>query len=446
MREREFRKDRPGSQAEGRKSSRREEVMVNRAQADRAFETAEAVAIRSRGKLIAYLAARFGDVAAAEDALSEAFASALSVWPQQGCPDHPEAWLLTTARRKLIDQFRRNRETSSDDEPEQLADAMIAAVGDEFTDRRLALLFACAHPAIDPAIRAPLMLQVVLGLEAAQIASTFLVSPTAMAQRLVRAKTKIREAGIPFRIPERDELQDRLESVLDSIYAGFTEGWVDAAGTDPARRELAGEAIFLGRLLMQLLPDEPEAGGLLALMLYAEARRPARRTAEGEFVPLRSQDTALWDWEMIEEAEVALRQASRTRLIGRYQLEAALQSAHVEGARTGSTSWTAVVSLYDALVELTNSPVASINRALAVAELEGPPAGLAALQAAGADPRVNSYQPYWAARANLLSRTGSNDAARHAYQLAIGLESDPAVREYLRRCCDDLATPIGFRG
>jgi RNA polymerase sigma-70 factor (ECF subfamily) len=260
-----------------------------------------------------------------------------------------------------------------------------------------------------------------------------------MAQRLVRAKTKIREAGIPFRIPDRNELAERLESVLDSIYAGFAEGWADASGVDPARRELAGEAIFLGRLLTQLLPDEPEAWGLLALMLYAEARRPARRTAGGEFVPLRSQDKRLWNWEMIEEAEAALRHASRNLRIGRYQLEAALQSAHVEGARRGSVSWDAVVHLYDALVKLTGSPVALINRALAVAELEGPDAGLAALEAAGADRRVEAYQPYWAARANLLGRTGSYDEARHAYQIAIGLESDPAVREYLGRCSDELA-------
>lgn len=413
-------------------------MVVNPANDDGASAAAEGVALRSRGKLIAYLAARFGDVAAAEDALSEAFASALSVWSEHGCPDNPEGWLLTAARRKLIDQIRRNRETSNDDEPERLADAMIAAADNEFPDRRLALLFACAHPAIDPAIRAPLMLQVVLGLEAAQVASAFLISPAAMAQRLVRAKTKIREAGIPFRIPERNELPDRLESVLDSIYAGFAEGWVDAIGTDSARRELAGEAIFLGRLLTQLLPDEPAAWGLLALMLYAEARRPARRTAERKFVPLRSQDTTLWDWGMIEEAEAALRYASRMKRIDRYQLEAALQSAHVEGARSGSLSWAEVVTLYDALVELTNSPVACINRALAIAELEQPDAGLRALEAAGADRRVDSYQPYWAARANLLGRTGSYDAARHAYQLAIGLESDPAIREYLRRCSDDL--------
>jgi RNA polymerase sigma-70 factor, ECF subfamily len=412
--------------------------MVNPANDNEAYAAAETAALRSRGKLIAYLASRFGDVAAAEDALSEAFASALTVWPLKGCPDNPEGWLLTAARRKLIDHLRRNRESSSDVEPEQLADAMIAAADDGFPDRRLALLFACAHPAIDPAIRAPLMLQVVLGLEATQIASAFLVSPAAMAQRLVRAKAKIREAGIPFRIPERDELRDRLESVLDSIYAGFAEGWADATGTDPARRELAGEAIFLGRLLTQLLPEEPEAWGLLALMLYAEARRPARRTAVGEFVPLRSQNKTLWDWAMVEEAEAALNFASRSMRIGRFQLEAAIQSAHVEGVRTGSVSWAAVVALYDALARLTSSPVAFINRALAVAELEGPDAGLAALEAAGVDQRLESYQPYWAARANLLGRTGSPEAARHAYQLAIGLESDPAVRGYLLRCCEDL--------
>ncbi len=405
---------------------------------DGAYATAEAVARRSRGKLVAYLASRFGDVAAAEDALSEAFAAALAAWPEQGCPENPEAWLLTAARRRLIDQIRRNRETSTEDELEQVADSMIAVADDDFPDRRLALLFACAHPAIDRAIHAPLMLQVVLGLEAAQVASAFLVSPATMAQRLVRAKTKIHEAGIPFCIPERTELPERLEAVLDSVYAGFSESWADPAGADPARRELASEAFYLGRLLTQLLPDEPETWGLLALMFYAEARRQARRTAEGEFVPLRSQDKELWDWDMIRDAEAALHRASRAGRIGRYQLEAALQSAHVEGAQTGEVCWASILNLYDALVQLTGSPVAVINRALAVAELDGPDAGLAALEAAGRDSRVESYQPWWAARASLLGRTGAHEAARHAYQLAIGLENDPAVREYLRRQCEAL--------
>jgi RNA polymerase sigma-70 factor (ECF subfamily) len=405
---------------------------------DRTHATAEEVARRSRGKLVAFLATRSGDLAAAEDALSDAFAAALQVWPRDGCPDNPEAWLLTAARRKLIDNLRRQRETADSDELEQFVDTMRSATDNELPDRRLALLFACTHPAINPAIRAPLMLQVVLGLEAVQIASAFLTSPAAMAQRLVRAKAKIRDAGIPFRTPDRSELPDRLEAVLDSIYAAFAEGWIDAAGADMARRELAGEAIYLGRLLAELLRDEPEVWGLLALMLYAEARRPARRSAEGRFVPLKLQDRALWDAGLIEEAEAALHRASGARLIGRYQLEAAIQSAHIEGARTGTAPWSAIVSLYDALVQLTGSPVATINRAIAVAELEGANAGVLVLDSVSADPRIQSYQPYWAARANLLARTGAQDEALHAYEIAIGLESDPAVREYLQERSEEL--------
>ncbi|HKO18114.1 MAG TPA: DUF6596 domain-containing protein [Acidobacteriaceae bacterium] len=405
---------------------------------DRARDLAEQVARASRGKLVAFLAARSGDLAAAEDALSEAFASALATWPQTGCPENPEAWLLTAARRKLIDHFRATRETPSSDDLEQLAGAVAEAADDPLPDRRLALLFACTHPAIDAAVRAPLMLQVVLGLEAAQIASAFLTSPAAMAQRLVRAKAKIRDAGIPFTIPDRSEMPQRVQAVLDSIYACFSEGWSDPAGADSTRRELAAEAIFLGRLLTELLPDEPEARGLLALMLYSEARRRARRTPEGAFVPLAQQDRTLWDASMIEEAEAALLSARRAGRIGRYQLEAAIQSAHVEGARTGSVPWPAILTFYNALVELTASPVASINRALALAEVESPTTALTALDAVSRDPRVQTYQPYWAVRAHLLARTGDYAAARHAYQLAIGLERDPALREYLTRRSNEL--------
>jgi predicted RNA polymerase sigma factor len=227
---------------------------------------------------------------------------------------------------------------------------------------------------------------------------------------------------------------------LDAIYASFAEGWIDAAGSDIARRELAGEAIFLERLLTELLPDEPEVWGLLALMLYAEARRPARRNTNGGFVPLGQQDTALWDAEMIEEAEAALRRASGAGLIGRYQLEAAIQSAHVERRRTGSVSWRAILSLYDALVKLAGSPVASINRALALAELEGPTTGLEALDEVSGDPRIGSYQPYWAARAELLARTGASREAWQAYEIAIGLERDPAVKRYLEMRQADLGS------
>src|SRR2546426_6377877 len=359
--------------------------------------TADAVARRSYGKLVAFLAARTRDVAAAEDALSEAFAAALADWPLNGCPSNPEAWLLTVARRKTIDVFRRRR--SGEIAAEQLqvmAEGLDEAATDaEIPDRRLALMFVCAHPAIDAGIRAPLILQVVLGLDAKTIASAFLMSPAGMGKRLVRAKDKIRQAGIPFRIPEREELPDRLDTVLDAIYAAFAEGWTDPGGTDVVRRDLTGEAFFLARLVAELLPEEPEALGLLALMLHAEARRRARRQANGDYVPLAEQDPGLWDSQMIEEAEALLRRASALGSIGRYQLEGALQSAHVYRCRTGHANWAEVVQLYDALFALAGSPVVAINRALAMAEVHGTSAALAAMQEVAADGRLAEYQPYW---------------------------------------------------
>jgi predicted RNA polymerase sigma factor len=277
------------------------------------------------------------------------------------------------------------------------------------------------------------MLQVVLGLNAKRIASAFLMSPAAMRQRLVRAKNKIRQAGIPFSIPERDELPRRLDTVLDAIYAAFAEGWTDPGGTDVARRDLTEEAIFLARLVSELLPEEPEALGLLALMLHAEARRHARRNVDGEYVPLAEQDPALWDWQMIEEAEALLRRAWALGSIGRYQLEGALQSAHVHRCRTGQANWAAVVQLYHALAALTGSPVVAINRALAIGEMHGASTALEAMPEIAADGRLVEYQPYWAARAELLAKTGAHAEARHAYEIAIGLERDPAVRRFLQR-------------
>jgi RNA polymerase sigma-70 factor (ECF subfamily) len=378
-------------------------------------------------------------VAAAEDALSEAFASALANWPLTGCPSNPEAWLLTVGRRKVIDVARRRRSGEiAAAQLQVLAEELGATATDvakdiEVPDQRLALMFACAHPAIDAGIRAPLILQVVLGLDASMIASAFLMSPTTMGQRLVRAKDKIRQAGIPFRIPEREELPGRLGAVLDAIYAAFAEGWADPGGTDVARRDLPEEALFLGRLVTELLPEEPEALGLLALMLHAEARRRARRNAQGEYVPLAEQDPALWDSQMIDVAEALLLRASAFGSIGRYQLEGALQSAHVYRRRTGHANWTAVVQLYDALWALSGSPVVAINRALAIAETEGAGAALCAMQDVAADVRLNEYQPYWAARAELLAKTGAYSEARRAYEIAIGLERDPAVRRFLQR-------------
>jgi RNA polymerase sigma-70 factor (ECF subfamily) len=319
-----------------------------------------------------------------------------------------------------------------------LTEGLDAAAADadkemEIPDHRLALMFGCAHPAIDGRIRAPLILQVVLGLDAGMIASAFLMSPATMGQRLVRAKDKIRQAGIPFRIPEREELPAKLEAVLDAIYAAFAEGWSDPGGTDIARRELAEEALYLGHLVTELLPDEPEALGLLALMLHADARRRARRNVRGEYVPLAEQDSALWDWRMIENAEALLLRANAMGRIGRYQLEGALQSAHVDRRRTGHANWPAIVQLYDALLVLSGSPVVAINRALAIAEIRGAKAALEEMQQLATDRLLHEYQPYWATRAELLTRTGAHCEARQAYEIAIGLERDPAVRRFLQQ-------------
>jgi RNA polymerase sigma-70 factor (ECF subfamily) len=300
-------------------------------------------------------------------------------------------------------------------------------------------MFACAHPAIDAGIRAPLILQVILGLDAKAIASAFLMSSAAMGKRLVRAKDKIRQAGVPFRVPEREDLPARLDTVLDAVYAAFAEGWTDPGGTDVVRRDLTEEALFLARIATELLPDEPEALGLLAFMLHAEARRRARRNRNGDYVPLAEQDSALWDSQMIFEAEELLRRASSHSAIGRYQLEAALQSAHVYRCRTGYANWADVVKLYDALFALTASPVVAINRALAIAELHGASAGLDAIPDMAADARLAEYQPYWVARAELLSKTSALDEAHSAYRMAIGLERDDAVRRFLQRRQSELA-------
>ena len=259
-----------------------------------------------------------------------------------------------------------------------------------------------------------------------------------------RLRRIIRQAGVPFRIPEREELRERLEHVLDAIYAAFAEGWVDPTGSDVARRDLAEEALFLGRLVVSLLPTEPEALGLLALMLHAEARRDARRNADGDFVPLAEQVVAKWNASTIDEAEALLKSASALGNIGRYQLEAAVQSAHVERRRTGRPNWQAVLQLYDALFVASASPVVAINRTLAIAEVRGPDAALAALQDIASDARILEYQPYWAARAELLSRTGAHDEAHHAYEIAAGLERDPAVRRFLQRRQSELAIGGGI--
>jgi RNA polymerase sigma-70 factor (ECF subfamily) len=404
-----------------------------------ARETAETVARRSYGKLVAFLAARIRDVAGAEDALSDAFAAALGDWPLNGIPARPEAWLLTVARRKMLDGMRRRRTAEDAQSHLLLISELAAADAVPVPDERLGLMFACAHPSIDPAVRAPLILQTILGFDAAAIASAFLVAPATMSQRLVRAKTKIKEAGIPFAPPDDDDLARRLDAVLGAIYATFSEGWSDPEGTETRRRNMAEDGIWLGQLVASLLPQEPEALGLLALMLHAEARRGARRDAFGEYVPLAEQVPALWDAGLIDAAEALLFQAGATGRIGRYQLEAAVQSAHVARRQTGRTDWAAIEQLYGALFTITGSPVVAINRAIAIAEVRGPAAGLTALDALAEDARLAEYQPYWAARASLSSFAGSREEAVRAYDRAIGLEADPAVRRFLQKRREEVA-------
>jgi RNA polymerase sigma-70 factor (ECF subfamily) len=346
-------------------------------------------------------------------------------------PRAPEAWLLQVARRKTLDAGRRRQVRQAAMDPLRMIAEAAGDPGPAIPDERLRLMFACAHPALDPAVRAPLILQCVLGFDAVSIGTAFLVTPAAMGQRLVRAKRKIRDAGVPFRVPDPDELAGRLDAVLDAIYAVFAAGW-----TDPALTE---EALWLGRLVVALLDREPEALGLLALMLHVQARRPARRDANGTYIPLSAQNPADWQDELIEEAEALLLRASRLQRIGRFQLEAAIQSAHAARRLTGLTAWAEVVALYDALLARTESPVVALNRAVAVGELHGAAAGLAALDRVAADQRLADYQPYWAARATLLADTGDADAADAAYARAIGLEPDQAVRRFLQRRRAELA-------
>ena len=392
----------------------------------------ERAARDSYGRLVTFLAARSRDIAAAEDALADAFRAALETWPRDGVPDRPEAWLLTAARRRLIDGARRLQVRAEAVPGLRLAaeEAQDLAETGQFPDERLKLLFVCAHPAIDAAMHTPLMLQTVLGLDAARIASAFLVSPAAMGQRLSRAKVKIRDAGIAFELPEAKELPPRLDAVLQAVYAAYGSGWDDVAGADPRRKGLAAEAIDLGRMLRPLLPAEPEVEGLLALMLYCEARREARRGPAGEFIPLSEQDTAQWSMPMVAEAERILASAAQDGRMGRFQLEAAIQSVHTQRARTGETDWEVIALLYGGLVRLAPTIGARVGQAAAVAEARGAAAGWALLQAIPAE-AVASYQPYWALAAHLLRRLGK--PADTAYERAIGLCEDPAMRAFLLR-------------
>jgi len=371
-------------------------------------------------------------VACAEDLLADAFAAAIEQWPSQGVPDNPDGWLVTVAKRRHLDLLRRGQ-VRMDGEPQlhrlacEIEEASRAS--EELPDRRLALMFACAHPLIERGARAPLILQTVLGISAKVIASAFLVSPGSVSQRLVRAKAHIKEAGIPFSVPDPNDMPERLNAVLEAIYAAYSTGWDEAK---EGASDLAPEAIWLSGLMAKTLPDEPEAKALLAMMCYAEARRNARRDREGCYVPIDEQDVALWDRTQIAHAEKLLHACNRGGPSGRYQLEAAIQSAHIARRLTGANCWPAIVALYDHLVALTRSPVAALNRAAALAEVAGPDAALAELRAISADKRMLGYQPYWATLGHLHLRAGHLDDGREALRVAIGLSTDEAVRHYLR--------------
>jgi RNA polymerase sigma-70 factor (ECF subfamily) len=395
---------------------------------DEARRAAERVARDAYGRLVAYLAYRWGDLAAAEDALADALERALRTWPAGGVPEAPEAWLMTAAKNRLREGARHAR-VRDDPAAAVLFEDEAMPEASVFPDDRLKLLFVCAHPEIDAAMHTPLMLQTVLGFEASRIAAAFLVAPATMGQRLSRAKARIRETRIRFEVPGRDELAPRLDAVCAAIYAAYGRAW-DGSGREAGGGDLAAEAVYLARLTVQLASEEPEPRGLLALMLHCEARRGAGRSGSGDYVPLSQQDPARWDAAMMAAAEAQLWEAARARRPGRFQLEAAIQSAHSQRHRTGATPWIAIASLYRALVDLAPSVGARVAQAAAEAECRGPAAGLALLDAVDVV-RVAAYQPYWAVRAHLLAQNG-DAAAADAYRRAIGLTEDAAVRRFLQ--------------
>lgn len=397
---------------------------------DLARHTAEAVARQSYGRLLAMLAARSRDIAAAEDALADALVAALRTWPERGVPANPDAWLLTAARNSLKNAARHRGIAASKAADFAMLQDVVPDEASGFPDERLKLLFICAHPALEPSMRTPLMLQTILGLDAARIGSAFLVAPSAMGQRLVRAKARIKEAQLRFEVPTPADMPDRLSDVLSAIYAAYGVGWDGLSGATSVDRGLTEEAIYLSRLVVSLLPGEPEALGLLALMLYCEARRSARRDALGRFVPLDQQDARLWSRDLIIEAENLLTAASRFRQFGRFQCEAAIQSVHVQRPITGRTNYDALVTLYEMLAR--HVPGGGAVVGLAAVLVEAGRALEARTVLDSLDPStVSAYQPYWVTLAKALRVLGEPEAADRALQTAIGLTEEAAVRAYL---------------
>lgn len=393
------------------------------------------------GRLLAALARRFGDLDLAEDAASEAIEAALVRWPVDGVPDRPGAWLMTTARRRAVDRLRRDQAYAArlavlQVEADRADPAPPASVDADLPDERLQLFFTCAHPALGPDDRVALTLRCLAGLSTAEVARAFLVPAAAMGKRIARAKTRIREARIPFRVPGADELPSRLPGVLQVVYSVFTEGYAASSGESLQRLDLAEEAIRLGRILRRLLPAEREVAGLLGLMLLVHARRDAR-TAAGEVVLLDDQDRARWDRGQIAEGTALAEAALTGGPPGPYGVQAAIAALHDEADSVATTDWPQVVALYDVLAALAPSPVVAVNRAAAVAMRDGPAAGLALLDALADEPRLRDYGPYAAARADLLLRLGRTAEAASAYRAAHALAGTDPERARLRRMIED---------
>jgi RNA polymerase sigma-70 factor (ECF subfamily) len=403
-------------------------------------ETIERVYREEFGRVVASLARRFGDIDVAEDAAGEALLVALEKWPVDGVPPNPGAWLTTTATRKAIDRLRRE---SHRDAKHQAAQMIEDDIPHEPTgpveDDRLRMVFTCCHPALAPEARVALTLRLLGGLTVAEIAQAFLVPETTMAQRITRAKKKIAAARIPYRVPSLADLPARVTGVLAVVYLVFNEGYLSTAPSEQGtsvRDDLTGEAIRLGRILHSLLPEEPEVTGLLALMLLTQARRPARLAADGSLVPLHEQDRSAWSRDLIEEGHALVRECLRVNRPGRYQLMAAVGAVHTDARAAADTDWAQVAALYGQLVALDPNPVVELNRAIAVAELDGPEVGLALVDRLAGS--LSGYHAFHATRADLLRRLHRSGEARAAYDAALALIDNPAETAYLTRRRDQL--------